>query len=50
MTVKEMIEKLKKCPEDMEILNYEYLGVDEVDIQTYERWEDGCEKEFVIII
>ena len=31
MTVKELIEKLKEFPEDMEVLNYEYFDIREVD-------------------
>lgn len=30
MTVKELIEKLKEFPEDMEVLNSEYLDVEKV--------------------
>ena len=31
MTVKELIEKLKEFPEDMEVLNYEYFDIQEVE-------------------
>ncbi len=30
MTVKELIEKLKEFPEDLEVINYEYFSIQEV--------------------
>lgn len=49
LTVKEMIEKLKEFPEDMEILNYEYLSIgNDMYIDTYYDG-NGKEKEYVII-
>lgn len=33
MTVKELIEELKKCPEDMEVLDYEFSDIDEIEIE-----------------
>lgn len=49
LTVKELVEKLKDFPDDMEVLNYEYLSIgNDVYIDTY--WNnDGKEKEYVII-
>lgn len=35
MTVKELIEKLKEFPEDMEVLNYEYFDVNDVYEDVY---------------
>lgn len=35
MTVKELIEKLKEFPEDMEVLNYEYCDIQYVDEEVY---------------
>ena len=49
LTVKEMIEKLKEFPEDMEILNYEYLSIgNDMYIDAYYD-DNGKEKEYVII-
>ena len=48
-TVKEIIDKLKKFPEDMEVLNYEYISMgQDVYVDTYYD-DDGKEKDFVII-
>lgn len=45
MTVKELIEKLKEFPEDMEVLNYEYFDIYDVEKEIpYE-----CSTEYVII-
>ena len=51
ITVKELIEKLKEFPDDMEVLNYEYIRVSDVYKDKYEYWEEGLceEKEYVII-
>lgn len=49
LTVKELIEKLKEFPQDMEVLNYEYLSIgDDTYIDTYYD-DNGKEKEYVII-
>lgn len=49
VTVKELIEKLKEFPEDMEVLSYEYQSIgNSLFIDTY--WDyDRKEKEYVII-
>lgn len=43
MTVKELIEKLKEFPEDMEVLNYEYFDI-------YDVYEDTHFDEKYVIV
>ena len=45
MTVKELIEKLKEFPEDMEVLNYEYFDIYDVEKEI----PYGYDTEYVII-
>lgn len=45
MTVKELIEKLKEFPEDMEVLNYEYFDILDVEKEV----PHGCDTEYVIV-
>lgn len=45
MTVKELIEKLKEFPEDMEVLNYEYFYINRVEKEVPHNFEN----EYVII-
>lgn len=35
MTAKELIEKLKEFPEDMEVLNYEYFDIQNIYEDVY---------------
>jgi hypothetical protein len=43
MTAKELIEKLKEFPEDMEVLNYEYFDIHDAYEDTY------IDKKYVVI-
>jgi hypothetical protein len=45
MTVKELIEKLKEFPEDMEVLNYEYFDILDVEKEV----PPNCDTECVIV-
>lgn len=42
MTVKELIEELKKFPEDMEVLDYEYGDIDVVEIDIPHNYGYEC--------
>ena len=46
MTVKELIDKLKEFPEDLEVLNYEYWDIYDIEMKEIPFY--NCEK-FVII-
>lgn len=49
MTVKELIERLKEFPEDMEVLNYEYFDINDVYEDTYPSIpNDGCTKYVIV--
>jgi hypothetical protein len=45
MTVRELIDKLKEFPEDMEIVNYEYADIYDAEIK--EPFNDG---EMLVVI
>ena len=45
MTVKELIDRLKEFPEDMEVLNYEYFDIREVEMEI----PYNCDTEYVIV-
>lgn len=54
MTVKELIEKLKEFPENMEVLNYEYYSIKNVyeDVYPYipaDAPKSMLEQKYVII-
>ena len=52
MTVKELIDKLKQFPEDMEVMDYLYMDIEDVHERTWEDTNypyDKPDKQVVII-
>ena len=50
MTVKELIEKLKEFPEDLEVLNEEYFSIHEVYEDTYPDLCSATDKDTKYVI
>ena len=52
MTVKELIDKLKQFPEDMEVMDYLYMDIEDVHERTWEDTNypyDKPDKQVVVI-
>lgn len=48
MTVRDLIEKLKEFPEDMMVMNYEYLDIYDVT-EDEVSWKEPYDKVIIII-
>lgn len=49
MTVKELMEKLKEFPEDMKVINYDYLDIQKIYKDTFVYPCSGYKEECVVV-